>query len=504
MSSAPQPRKRSSTRCPAPAPSAAACATRWPACRCRTSTWPRLSAGGDLGAPQARRLPHLRDRLAHGTVTAVLHGTPIEVTSLRRDVSTDGRHAEVAWTTDWHEDAARRDFTINSMSMDADGALHDDHGGAADLHAGRVRFVGDPSTRLAEDYLRALRFFRFQARFGRGEPDPAAIAAIRAAVPGLARLSAERVWVRAEAPAGRAGPARVARPDGRCRRAACHPARGRGARAPASVLGPAYPVLRAAALLPLGTDLAALGGPPALSGEVLARLRALHSPTPYPDVDTPEALRRFQARTAVRDASPRPAEIAASPPPRSGARTLSALFACRTGPAFPLLGRDALALGLSAWPAPRPPARSGARMVDRAWRATVRPASRGCANWPRRTRVIATAAMAETQSLALIRRFWDGHMRPQRARMALAVLFTVLLAGITALYPIVIQQAFDMFGRGDPQVIWLLPPVIVAVTALRGPSCTASNWRSRAPCCAPSSTCRTPCSGPSPAPTTPP
>jgi subfamily B ATP-binding cassette protein MsbA len=76
--------------------------------------------------------------------------------------------------------------------------------------------------------------------------------------------------------------------------------------------------------------------------------------------------------------------------------------------------------------------------------------------------------MAETQSLALIRRFWDGHMRPQRARMALAVLFTLLLAGITALYPIVIQQAFDMFGRGDPQVIWLLPPVIVAVTALRG------------------------------------
>ena len=117
------------------------------------------------------------------------------MTSLRRDVATDGRHAEVAWTTDWREDAARRDFTINAMSMDADGALWDYFGGREDLAAGRVRFVGDPATRLAEDYLRALRFFRFQARYGRGAPDPAALAAIRAAVPGLARLSAERVWM---------------------------------------------------------------------------------------------------------------------------------------------------------------------------------------------------------------------------------------------------------------------------------------------------------------------
>jgi poly(A) polymerase/tRNA nucleotidyltransferase (CCA-adding enzyme) len=133
--------------------------------------------------------------LDHGTVTAVLDHVPVEVTALRRDVVTDGRHALVAWTTDWHEDAARRDFTINAMSLAPDGALFDYFGGRADLAAGRVRFVGEPDTRLAEDYLRALRFFRFQARYGRGAPDAAAVAAIRRAVPGLARLSAERVWM---------------------------------------------------------------------------------------------------------------------------------------------------------------------------------------------------------------------------------------------------------------------------------------------------------------------
>lgn len=133
--------------------------------------------------------------LAHGTVTAVLAHEPVEVTSLRRDLVTDGRHAEVAWTTDWREDAARRDFTINAMSLSAAGALWDYFGGRADLAAGQVRFVGEPAIRLQEDYLRALRFFRFQARYGRGAPDPAAVAAIRAAVPGLARLSIERVWM---------------------------------------------------------------------------------------------------------------------------------------------------------------------------------------------------------------------------------------------------------------------------------------------------------------------
>jgi poly(A) polymerase/tRNA nucleotidyltransferase (CCA-adding enzyme) len=147
------------------------------------------------GRLRAAGLKVFETGLAHGTVTAVLDHQPVEVTSLRRDVVTDGRHAEVAWTTDWREDAARRDFTINAMSLSAEGALWDYFGGRDDLAAGRVRFVGDPATRLQEDFLRVLRFFRFQARYGRGDPDPAAMAAIRAAVPGLARLSVERVWM---------------------------------------------------------------------------------------------------------------------------------------------------------------------------------------------------------------------------------------------------------------------------------------------------------------------
>lgn len=133
--------------------------------------------------------------LAHGTVTAVWDHQPIEVTALRRDVLTDGRHAEVAWTTDCREDAARRDFTINAMSLGADGVLHDYFGGREDLARGLVRFVGDPETRLAEDYLRLLRFFRFHARYGKGAPDTAALQAIRAAIPGLQRLSVERIWM---------------------------------------------------------------------------------------------------------------------------------------------------------------------------------------------------------------------------------------------------------------------------------------------------------------------
>ncbi|MBN9557021.1 MAG: CCA tRNA nucleotidyltransferase [Alphaproteobacteria bacterium] len=131
--------------------------------------------------------------LAHGTVTAIADGKPFEITTLRRDVTTDGRHATVAFTTDWKEDAARRDFTINAMSADRDGRVFDYFGGAADLAAGRVRFVGDAATRIAEDYLRILRLFRFHAWYGQGEIDRDALAAAAAARAGLATLSGERV-----------------------------------------------------------------------------------------------------------------------------------------------------------------------------------------------------------------------------------------------------------------------------------------------------------------------
>ena len=132
--------------------------------------------------------------LAHGTVTAVVAGRGFEITTLRRDVETDGRHAVVAFTADWQQDASRRDFTINAMSMARDGSVFDYFGGIADLRAGRVRFVGDPATRIAEDYLRILRFFRFYARFGLVLPEAATLDALQAGVPGLSRLSVERVW----------------------------------------------------------------------------------------------------------------------------------------------------------------------------------------------------------------------------------------------------------------------------------------------------------------------
>lgn len=131
--------------------------------------------------------------IAHGTVTALASGSRYEITTLRRDERTDGRHAEVAFTDDWQEDAARRDFSINVMSAAPDGTLYDYFGGQADLEAGRVRFVGDPATRIAEDHLRILRFFRFHARYGSRAPDEAALAACKAAAHTISTLSGERV-----------------------------------------------------------------------------------------------------------------------------------------------------------------------------------------------------------------------------------------------------------------------------------------------------------------------
>jgi poly(A) polymerase len=129
----------------------------------------------------------------HGTVTAIAGGTSFEITTLRRDVETDGRHAKVQFTDDWEGDAARRDLTINAMSLEMDGTLHDPFGGKADLAAGRIRFVGDSRDRITEDVLRLLRYFRFHAHFGRPPPDQEALDACRALAPQLPTLSGERV-----------------------------------------------------------------------------------------------------------------------------------------------------------------------------------------------------------------------------------------------------------------------------------------------------------------------
>jgi poly(A) polymerase/tRNA nucleotidyltransferase (CCA-adding enzyme) len=282
--------------------------------------------------------------LAHGTVTAVAKGRGFEVTTLRRDVETDGRHARVAFTDDWQADAARRDFTINAMSMAADGTLHDYFAGAEDLRAGRIRFVGDAATRIAEDYLRILRFFRFHQRYGRGAPDQSALAAIREAVPGLARLSVERVWSelrRILAAPGAASVVALMAETGVL--AAILP---EGASPPALAAleargGPPDPALRLAALLT--GDAAAVAERLRLSGAERERLLALRAGAAPADGDDDAALRRLLADT--------PAEVLIGRSWLTGAgHAVRGRLAAMERPVFPLRGRDLAALGVPAGP----------------------------------------------------------------------------------------------------------------------------------------------------------
>ena len=133
--------------------------------------------------------------IEHGTVTLVVDGKPFEVTTLREDTETFGRRAKVAFGRDWVRDAERRDFTVNGLSVDAQGNVHDYVGGLEDIAARRVRFIGEPSKRIAEDYLRILRFFRIHAAYGKGPPDRAGYLACISGRGGLAGLSAERIRV---------------------------------------------------------------------------------------------------------------------------------------------------------------------------------------------------------------------------------------------------------------------------------------------------------------------
>jgi len=298
-----------------------------------------------MEALRAAGLKAVPTGLAHGTVTAVADHRGFEITTLRRDLETDGRHAVVAFTDDWREDAARRDFTINAMSLAPDGEVFDYFGGLADLHAGRVRFVGAAATRIAEDYLRILRFFRFHARYGTGAPDPAAVAAIADAVPGLARLSAERVWSELKrilaAPDPRAAVALMAqlnvlpavlpegfslpRLDALIARAA-----------------PADPLLRLAALL--DGDASTLAERLRLSGAEHDRLIALREGPAPQDGDDDDALRRLLADTPPETLIGR-AWLAGTGP------ALRERLAALPVPVFPLRGRDLAAAGIQAGPA---------------------------------------------------------------------------------------------------------------------------------------------------------
>ena len=146
-----------------------------------------------MGLLEAAGIRAVPTGIKHGTVTAVIGPAQFEITTLRRDVETHGRHATVAFTDDWAGDAARRDFTINALYCDPDGTLYDPFGGLEDLRAGRVRFVGDARRRIEEDVLRLLRFFRIHSHHGRPPPDAGALAACREMAPALHRLSGERV-----------------------------------------------------------------------------------------------------------------------------------------------------------------------------------------------------------------------------------------------------------------------------------------------------------------------
>ncbi len=153
----------------------------------------RLTPDEVSSALAARGVRAVPTGVEHGTITAVADHHPFEITTLRRDVSTDGRRAVVAFSTDWGEDAMRRDFRLNALYLDAEGVIYDPTGqGLTDARAGRIVFVGDPMIRIREDYLRILRFFRFYAWFGRGKPDTAALDACAALKGMLEARSAER------------------------------------------------------------------------------------------------------------------------------------------------------------------------------------------------------------------------------------------------------------------------------------------------------------------------
>ena len=285
----------------------------------------------------------------HGTITAVAGGKGFEITTLRRDVETDGRRAVVAFTDDWVEDSARRDLTFNALYCDGDGTLFDPQSGLDDLRAGRVRFVGDPAQRLAEDVLRILRFFRFQAQFGAGEADRAGLEACRAAATGLETLSGERIaqemrkLLAAQAPTptlrlmnetGVLAHVLVTTSGGLDRLAdLC---------ARESALELADPIRRLSALLPSAEAATALAERWRLSNKDRARLPAALTP---PDAFAVDMSDHDQRCLLYRHG----ADLLIDWRLLAGADDLSLALAWPI-PRLPIKGRDILALGLEAGP----------------------------------------------------------------------------------------------------------------------------------------------------------
>lgn len=308
-----------------------------------------------IAALDAASIKSIPTGLDHGTVTAVLGRAHFEITTLREDVATDGRHTTVAFTDDWAADAARRDFTMNALSCDADGVPYDPVGGLADMKAGRVRFVGDAARRIAEDHLRILRFFRLYAHYGLMPPDADALKACRGAADKVVTLSGERVahellrLVCADDPL----PALVLMDEtGVLREALGEPPR-------LDVLprlisleadaGAADPLRRLAAMFDAGdgTVAARLAMRLRLSNEQARRLRAMFEPVAGVGPGATEAaLREALYRYGVERVRDALLLAWASAGETAGWRAQYEIVATWTPPVFPLTGDDVLALGI--------------------------------------------------------------------------------------------------------------------------------------------------------------
>lgn len=288
----------------------------------------------------------------HGTVTLVTEGRGHEVTTLRRDVETDGRRAVVAFTRSFAEDAARRDFTINQLSVSADGELHDYASGLADLQDRRVRFIGEAEQRIREDYLRILRFFRFSAEYAEGAFDPAGLAACAALATGMERLSRERVWAELKKllTAKRAHEALASMIDRRIWAAICGLPPDLAAFAAAAAIWPeADAMTRLAALLVRREgDAAALDRVMRLSNAERRRLEEAEQARARLLADGPlggQSVRRAAFQTSAQGALDGLATLAAVLN-RAEARA----WAAQPAPVSPWRGADLLKLGVPAGP----------------------------------------------------------------------------------------------------------------------------------------------------------
>ena len=289
--------------------------------------------------------------LAHGTVTAIVPPRNFEITTLRRDVETYGRRARVAFDADWAADAGRREFTINAIFLAPDGTIDDPVDGLSDLRARRVHFVGDPATRIAEDVLRLLRYYRFEARFGTGIGDEQARAACRAAAHLLPTLSGERVaqeFVKLLETRDPVAVLQMMQEDGVLAVALPEARRLDRLRRLIKIEPEADPLLRLAALIEVdGEGAAAVAARLRFSNAWRGRLRCLSPPWPVDPLENAQAQRRALHRLGVERYRDVVLLMAAEGKvSRSRLTELLDLARAWTSPVFPLAGRDVTALGI--------------------------------------------------------------------------------------------------------------------------------------------------------------